>query len=276
MISWSRHAASLVDQGLVTPDPLLEMVGVAGGPLADARLWHLEVVETGDLAPGLLRVILAAPDLGDLRYTAGQDLMFRVPRPDGIVTNRRYTIRRFDSTRAQVTIDVSLHGAGPGTDWMRRARVGEQIDAIGPRGKITPRHEADWHLFIADETGMPGALAMIDSLPASSTVHAVFEVDAPESEQVSDAPGNPQLAVRWLHRLGRSEPGNTAILHGAIAELRLPAGAGHAYIAAESGVVRDLRGLLIDRGLMTEQVSAKAYWRRGLPNADHGEPARTD
>lgn len=260
----------------MAPDPLLEMVGVAGGPLADAGLWHLEVVETGELAPGLLRMVMTAPDLGGLLYTAGQDLMFRVPRPGGTVTNRRYTIRRFDATRAQVTFDVSLHGAGPGTDWIRRARVGDHIDAIGPRGKITPRHEADWHLFIADETGMPGALAMIDALPATSTIQAVIEVDAAESEQQPDGPPKPQLALRWIHRRGESEPGETALLHGAIAKLSLPDGVGHAYVAAESGVVRDLRALLIDLGLRTEQISAKAYWRRGLPNADHGEPARPD
>jgi NADPH-dependent ferric siderophore reductase len=257
-------------------DRLLDMVGRPGGPLADASLWDLEVIEVSALSPGFRRMVVTAPGLEGLRCTAGQDLMFRVPRGDGAVTNRRYTIRRFDASRAQAVVDVSLHGAGPGTDWVRQARVGDRIDAIGPRGKITPVPEADWHVFVADDTGVPGALAMIEALPPTSTISAVFEVDTPEDEQDPDVPPRPQLAVRWLHRDGRSAPGDAAPLHDALAALDLPAGDGHAYIAAETAVVRDLQELATQRGLRSEQISAKAYWRRGLPNADHGEPARPD
>ena len=38
-------------------------------------------------------------------------------------------------------------------------------------------------------------------------------------------------------------------------------------------MVRSIHRDLAERGLGQEQVSAKAYWRRGLPNADHGELA---
>lgn len=253
-------------------DRLLDMVGQAGGPLADASLWHLEVLEVSTISPDFLRMALTAPGLDDLRYTAGQDLMFRVPRPGGSVTNRRYTIRYFDPRRAQVTIDVSLHGAGPGTEWVRRAEVGDQIDAIGPRGKITPRLSADWHLFVGDDTGIPGALAMIAALPAASMALAVLEVDTPESEQDPDRATKSSPEIHWVHRSGRSDPGDATLLRQALAELQLPDGSGHAYIAAESAVARNLQALLIDRGLDADQISAKAYWRRGLPNADHGEP----
>jgi NADPH-dependent ferric siderophore reductase len=256
----------------MTADRMLDMVGRPAGPLADASLWRLQVVDVATLAPGLARMIVTAPGLETLRYTAGQDLMFRVPRADGTITNRRYTIRRVDASRREVTIDVSLHGAGPGTDWIRNATVGDQIDAIGPRGKITPRLEAEWHLFVGDETGMPGTLAMIDALPPSSTVRALLEVDTPTSEQEPDARLGPQRQIRWVHRLGRSVPGDVGPLREALAELQLPDGLGHAYVAAEASVVRELRELLIERGLQQDQISAKAYWRRGLPNADHGEP----
>jgi NADPH-dependent ferric siderophore reductase len=255
-------------------DRLLEMVGQADGPLADASLWHLEVVELSALAPDFRRMIMTAPGLNDLRYTAGQDLMLRVPREGGAVTNRRYTIRRFDARRSEVTIDVSLHGAGPGTDWVRQAQAGDHIDAIGPRGKITPRLEADWHLFVGDDTGMPGTLAMIDALPASSTILAVLEISTAEDEQQLDAPPKSGLEIHWIHRMGRSDPGDPALLRRELSDFTPPAGVGHAYIAAESAVVRDLQTLLIDRGLRSDQISGKAYWRRGLPNADHGEPVR--
>jgi len=257
-------------------DPVLGMVGRAGGPLADANLWHLQVVDVSELGPDFRRLIVTAPGLDGFRYTAGQDLMFRVPRRDGAVTNRRYTIRSFDTGRSEIIVDVSLHGAGPGTDWVRQAKVGDQIDAIGPRGKITPNLEADWHLFIADDTGVPGALAMIGSVPATHAVRAIFEVDVPEDEQEADRPVTSEPEIQWLHRLGRSGPGDLEAFRQAVAELQLPAGVGHAYVAGESAVVRDLQVLLIERGLQRAQISAKGYWRRGLPNADHGEPVRQD
>jgi NADPH-dependent ferric siderophore reductase len=255
-------------------DRLLDVVGQPGGPLADASLWHLKVVDVSEVGPDFRRLTFTAPGLEGLAYAAGQDLMFRVPRSDGGVTNRRYTMRGFDASRGEVTVDISLHGAGPGTDWVRQASVGDQIDAIGPRGKITPRLDADWHLFVADDTGMPGALAMIESLSPDTTIVAVLEIDGPEDEQQLDGAAKPGLEITWLHRSGQSKPGDAALLRGALEGVALPAGDGQAYVSAESAVVRDLQARLIERGLRSEQVSGKAYWRRGLPNADHGEPAR--
>ncbi len=90
----------------MTTDRLLDLVGVPGGPLADATLWHLVVIEAGPLTPALHRVLLSAPYLDGLRYTAGQDLMFRIPLDGDRVVNRRYTIRAFDTISSAVTNDV--------------------------------------------------------------------------------------------------------------------------------------------------------------------------
>src|SRR6202034_135832 len=173
--------------GHMAADRLLDLVGRPGGPLADAALWHLEVVEAGSLTPSIHRVVLTASGLDGLQYAAGQDLMLRVPLAADRVVNRRYTIRTLDPARASVTLDVSLHGAGPGTDWIHAARVGDQIDAIGPRGKVTLRESADWHLFVVDETGLPGTLAMIEALESDSAAIAILEVDGAADEQEPDA-----------------------------------------------------------------------------------------
>jgi NADPH-dependent ferric siderophore reductase len=253
---------------------MLDMVGRPGGPLADAALWHLEVIEAGTLSPSFCRVVLTAAGIEGLQYAPGQDLMLRVPLGDEKVVNRRYTIRKFDPVERRAVIDVSLHGAGPGTDWISAARVGDRIDAIGPRGKITLRPDADWHLFVVDETGLPGTLAMIEALPAGSTATAILEVDTPADEQEPDARERERLDIRWLHRSGQSVPGDPTPVLEAAASVDLPAGAGHVYVAAEAGVVRGVTRILTERGLRPDQISGKAYWRRGLPNAEHGEPTK--
>ena len=253
---------------------MLDMVGQPGGPLADAALWQLKVTGSDSLTPSFRRVVLTAPGIGGLRHQPGQDLMLRVPLGGDRVVNRRYTIRSFDAERETVAIDVSLHGAGPGTDWISAARPGDRIDAIGPRGKITVRPEADWHLFLADETGLPGALAMLEALPPRSTAIAVLEVDTVADEQELTATRVDSPDLRWVHRDGRSVPGDPDPLLAVVATVDLPDGVGHAYVAAEAGVVRAVTRALTERGLGPDQISGKAYWRRGLPNAEHGEPTK--
>ena len=256
-------------------DRLLDLVGRPGGPLADAALWRLEVTESGALTPSIHRVVLTAPGIDGLQFAPGQDLMLRIPLADDKIVNRRYTIRRLDRARSTVTIDVSLHGAGPGTDWIRAANVGDRIDAIGPRGKVTVKPDADWHLFVVDETGLPGALAMIEALPSGSPATVLAEIDTPADEQEPGAAHDVEpLEMRWLHRLGASVSGDPTRILDAVASVDLPGGIGHAYLAAEARVVREASRILTERGLSPDQVSSKAYWRRGLPNAEHGEPTR--
>ena len=208
-----RHVGRLlVNLSDMTTDRLLDLVGAPGGPLADATLFDLQVTEALAITPTFRRVVLTAPGLEGLRFQAGQDLMLRIPQAGDRVVNRRYTIRDFDPTRAAVTIDVSLHGAGPGTDWIRAARIGDRIDGIGPRGKVTLQEDVDWHLFVADETGVPGGLAMIEALTPGSAATAVFEVDAAADEQQFRSPDGETVEVRWLHRDGRSQPGDPSLI----------------------------------------------------------------
>jgi NADPH-dependent ferric siderophore reductase len=260
----------------MVPDRMLDLVGRPGGPLAEAALWNLEVIETRHVTPNMHRLVLTAPGLGDLRYKAGQDLMLRLQLPGDRMVNRRYTIRSFEQQRPAVTLDVSVHGAGPGTDWVRAAEIGSHIDAIGPRGKITLRDDADWHMFIGDETGLPGALAMTETLPAGFNAIGIFEVDSPADEQLPSNDKQGELDVRWLHRLSNSVPGDVDLLLEALSATRLPTGNGHVYVAAEARVSRMVARALTERGFDVDQISAKAYWRRGLPNAEHGEPTRDD
>jgi NADPH-dependent ferric siderophore reductase len=260
----------------MSPDRLLDLVGRPGGPLTDAALWNLEVIQAGPLTPNMHRLVFSVTGPGEFHHTAGQDLMVRVPFADDRVVNRRYTIRTFDPLARAVTMDASTHATGPGTDWIRSAKIGSRIDAIGPRGKVTLHDDADWHIFIADETGLPGALAMIESLRSGSTATALFEIDSADDVLPINRENVAGLEIRWLYRLGRSEPGDASLLLEAVATTDIPSGRGHVYVSTEARVARAVQVALGERGVGPDQISAKAYWRRGLPNAEHGEPTRED
>ena len=167
--------------------------------------------------------------------------MLRIPQAGDRVVNRRYTIRDFDPARAAVTIDVSLHGRD-------RAPIGSvppgseiELTAL-VRGARSPCDRtrtgiSSW----PTRPGAPGALAMIEVLPPGLAATAVFEVDTAADEQEFRSPDAGTVDVRWLHRDGRSQPGDASLIVEALGRVDVPAGTKHAYVAAEAGVVRRVR-----------------------------------
>jgi NADPH-dependent ferric siderophore reductase len=248
-------------------DPFAQLTG----NLAGTRRLQFEVVSSTQISPHFQRIVLTAPELDGFSYAPGQDVMLLVAADGSRPVRRRYTIRYLDSSRLLLTLDVVLHGDGPGERWIRSARPGDRIEGIGPRGKITTSPEADWHLFIGDEAAMPAILAMTESLPDDSDATIVLEVPDVADEQEFSAAAKVRLS--WLHRLG-GQAGDPARLAAEAAEVELPPGRGHAYLLAEARVVLRLREILESRGLPQDQMSPKAYWGRGRANAGHGEPAR--
>jgi len=239
---------------------------------------RLEVVSNDQLTPHLQRLVLTAPELGSFSYQPGQDVMLMVAVDGNRPVRRRYTIRDLDPARQRLTMDIVRHGDGPGESWVRAARPGDTIEGIGPRGKIFPAQDADWHLFAADESGLAAVFAMISSLPAGTRAIALLEIPEPADEQPLDAKAHVDL--RWLPRTAGNgdgpipPPGDPERLAAALTGIRLPGGHGHAYLFGEAKVVLALREMAANRGLAADQVSPKAYWGRGKANASHGEPAR--
>ena len=253
--------------GVALNDPFAELTG----PLAGTTRMRLEVVESGPLTPAMHRLVLTAPELATLTYQPGQDVMLMVAVDGDRQVRRRYTIRALDPARRLLTLDVVRHGEGPGERWIAEARPGDQIEGVGPRGKIFLAPAADWHLFVGDESALPAFFALAGALPASARALLILEVPGPGDEQELATAAT--AGMTWLHRDGRPA-GDPAALVAAVTAAELPPGTGHAYLAGEAAVVLALREALATRGLAPGQVSPKAYWGRGRANASHGEPAR--
>jgi NADPH-dependent ferric siderophore reductase len=248
-------------------DPFAQLTG----PLADTRKLHFQVTSSGALTPHMHRLQLAAAELDGFSYQPGQDVMLLVAADGRKPVRRRYTIRQFDRTAQIITIDVVLHGAGPGERWVRAAGPGDRIEGIGPRGKIFPDPAADWHLFMGDESALPAIQAMTEALPGDADATLVLEI--PEAADEQDVSAAARTRVSWLHRLGRPA-GEASALAAEAADVELPPGNGRAYLLGEASVVLAMREVLAGRGLPDERMSPKAYWGRGRANAGHGEPGR--
>ena len=255
---------------------MMDQVGQPGGPLADASVWHLEVTQTGALTPNLYRLLLTTPDWVTSVTTRVKTSSARAPtrRPYRQPSLHHPPVGSREFPPSPSISRCTARARAPNGSAPRRLAVASTPSVR--RGKITAQHGADWHLFIVDDTGLPGSLAMMEALPVGAVALALLKIDSPADEQSFEADQLARLDVRWLHRLGHSEPGDPSPLLGALGATRFPAGRGHVYVAAELRVVRALQRSLGERGLAPDQISAKAYWKRGLPNAEHGEPAREE
>ncbi|MCA1645819.1 MAG: siderophore-interacting protein [Chloroflexi bacterium] len=186
--------------------------------------------------------------------------------------SRRYSIRRFDRLTNCVELNVVAHGVhGPGAAWASSTQPGDRVNGVGPRGKILLDPDADWHLFVGDETAAPASLAMLEGLPPDRRGLALLEVSTAADELASSAEPTSAHQLRWLHR-GDTPAIASKLLLEAINSAQLPDGRGHVYIAGEVQVVAALQRAALARGLAPEQLSPKAYWGRGKSNAPNGEP----
>jgi NADPH-dependent ferric siderophore reductase len=212
------------------------------------------------------RILLSGPALADFTYQPGQDVMLVLGGGERPLC-RRYTIRGFDSAARTLELNIVAHGVhGPGADWAASTQVGDRINGVGPRGKIFLNPDAEWHLFLGDESAAPGSLHMLEVLPRDVPGQAILEVASPEDELLSSADG-----LTWLYR-GDVPAIQSTMLVDAMAAADLPEGRGHVYIAGEVQVVNAIVKAALARGLEPTQLSPKAYWGRGKSNELNGEP----
>jgi NADPH-dependent ferric siderophore reductase len=232
---------------------------------------RLEVADNSPLTPGMQQVVFSAPELAGFSYLPGQDVMLLVDVDGGRPVRRRYTIRSLDTQARSLTLGIVRHSDGPGERWVRSAKPGDALEGIGPRGKIFPVADADWHLFVGDFAALPAYLTMAASLPPGTPSTVILEVPGPADEQPPDP--REGATVIWRHQDGRPA-GDPAALVEALTEVTLPPGRGHAYLAGEAKAVLALREVLAARGMDPAHMSPKAYWGRGRANASHGEPPK--
>jgi NADPH-dependent ferric siderophore reductase len=171
---------------------------------------------------------------------------------------RNFTVRSFDPARSEIDVDFFLHGdVGRAAAWSLDAQVGDEIGFAGPRTHWQG-NGADWSLLVADETGLPALLAILETLPAGHRVTALAEVsDNTERQEVETAA---ELELLWLVRGGRP-PGTTRVLADAVAAFEVPEGPGQVWGGGEAMAMRAVRDEMGARGLPRRAMTVMGYWK---------------
>ncbi|WP_402469185.1 siderophore-interacting protein [Isoptericola aurantiacus] len=260
-----------------------------------------EVVGTKQVSPHLIRVTLGGEGIARLTLL-GHDQWFRLflPRPGQDTLRlpsrtsglgwyaqylatprakrpwvRSYTVRAARPDLREIDVDFVLHGSrshdgeqhddehGPGTTFAATARSGDTVGILDQGVGYHPRHEHDWTLLVADESGLPAVAGVCESLPEDARGLAVVEVPTADDRQEFRVPDGVDLLWVERDRAGADAvPGQTAldVLRGA----HLPAGTGYAFCVGESGLATGARRHLVnDRGMPKAHVDFVGYWRHG-------------
>lgn len=267
-------------QGAVSSIAWTGDASVAGLPTSHRTL---TVVGHVDVTPHMRRITFAGEDLGHFDNRESLHVRLFLPphgEPGGLRDGtepvvRKYTIREIDAAAGRVAIDFVLHeDAGPGAAFAARAQPGDRIGVAGPGGRGL--READWYLFLADETALPAVGRMLALLPQTARGLAFIEVaDAGERQELAHPPG---LTISWLHRDG-AEPGTTSLLPDAFERVALPDDETKVFLwaAMEHEAFKEVRAAARARLRADHDAHlVVSYWRRGASEDEHARQKKAD
>jgi NADPH-dependent ferric siderophore reductase len=236
-------------------------------------------------------VYVLLPPPGRTELTIGVDFswtdfyaMDEADRPVGAY----YTVREHRPAAGELDIDVFLHDdPGPASGWGASAAPGDPVALWGPRTAWHPPAGTDWWLLAADETALPAAAGILETLPSDAVVRVFAE--AADERDVKELPAGPNAEVTWVAKDGHApgpggpggpgHPGDDVArqrLASAVRAAALPAGQAYAWGGGESRSMTALRKYLRrEVGLAREQVSLVGYWRAAGAGPE-GDTAEAD
>jgi NADPH-dependent ferric siderophore reductase len=181
---------------------------------------------------------------------------------------RTYTPRCFNPSTGELSIDIFLHGDGPGAAWARRAVTGEHLKISVPRSTWSPPADADWLLVAGDDSAIPAIATILEGQTPDNT-RVLVESESVERNRLALPPS---ASIDWLAARPKSP---SAALEAAIADFVHPEGSGVVWVACEAMAVRRIRRTLIDQRMMaSDSIVTRGYWREGEsnhPDHDFGE-----
>ncbi|WP_285814602.1 siderophore-interacting protein [Microbacterium sp. Marseille-Q6648] len=273
------------------PDPASPFFRSGGRNRFTAR--RARVVSVEQVAPVMVRVRVSGPDFVDFVSDGPADHV-RVffpdpvtgalvapspvgPGEDGILRPKAPTHAR-DFTPLSVSrvgddivvdLDFFLHASpGPAAQWAARARMGDEIVVVGPRGSKAAPQGAARAILVGDETALPSITRWLSELPFSTAVNVVASVED-NGGWVADYLAETSARTDANIRLLRS---SSKELTATVASLR-PDASTFVFAAGEAAALIPLRRLLRrDLALAPEQVALSGYWKSGTIGFDHHSP----
>ena len=246
---------------------------------------------------------LDAMPTGDDWYTQWRELPADTRPPF-----RTYTTRYVRNDAREVDIDMVAHDVlGPASDWIARARVGDELAVFAPTTAHTgvsygidfvPPARTENYLLAGDETAAPAIAVILEQLPADARGVVVLEL--PHAADADYLPRHPGFQYRVAARTdgdrhahlvqavqdaaahlapeGRgADVEEIDIDHDILWEVPRTAKGGaalksaplYSWLAGEAGAIKALRRHLVSvQGVDRRAIAFMGYWRLGKAETD--------
>jgi NADPH-dependent ferric siderophore reductase len=183
---------------------------------------------------------------------------------------RNYTVRahRTDGVDgAEFDIDFVLHGSaaagtsGPAASWAETCAVGDAVAILDEGIAYNPPAAAGRRtVLVADETGLPAAAGILESLPRDAVGTAVIEIPDAADAQDIDAPEGVELI--WVPRADVHAVPGVAALARAIA-LPVTTEPFYGWAVGEQALPVAMRRHWVQAGVPKEHIAFTGYWKAG-------------
>ncbi|MQA77983.1 MAG: siderophore-interacting protein [Streptosporangiales bacterium] len=176
---------------------------------------------------------------------------------------RAFTVRCFDPVRLRIDFDVAVHADGLAMRWVRGVEPGDVIGLAGMRHEFHAGTGVERHLMVGDSSALPALAAIVETL--SPQIPTTVYLAVAHASDTTLLAARPHVTVHWL--IGPADP--CSPLPSAVRDAERPGGRTQAWLAAEAGVVRDLRRFVTDDlGVARDDLHAAAYWKAGLDSTE--------
>lgn len=170
----------------------------------------------------------------------------------GEQVRRDYTPRRFDVSQQEVVLEFALHDGGDASDWACHAQLGDEVVIAGPKGSMIIPPDFDWHLFVADASGIPAVARRLEELPEHTKVIVFAKTSLSKERRRLNSAAS--MLIRWV------EADQDVI--ELVEAMVLPEGEGFAWVAGEHAFVFQVKEALLNQGHPEADMKVAAYWKK--------------
>ncbi len=226
------------------------------------------VIDITDISPHMRRIVFHSKDFS--LWPAGLEsahVKIIIPKPGQThpaidPLNRKkymrsYTVRHFDPIAQHLSIDFAINDhTGLVSGWASTVSLGAYAGFMGPGPVKHTDFYADWHLLVADFTGLPALAATLERLPETAQGYAVIQVPSEHDKQMIKSPV--ALDIDWVVNPNPHKP----LLYERVDAYAWMAGEPAIFIATEASQMKQLRRLVKSRpGYQRQKLYASGYWQ---------------
>ena len=208
----------------------------------------VSVTEVQQISKRIRRIRMAGTSLCGISWSPGQKVKLKIG-----AHLKSYTPAQVDSKAGWMDILFHLHCNGVASLWAKDVSIGDQTSFIGPIDSLSVGIlDSEWYMFLGDETTLGLATALTNRIDQHVPILGGIELESHDLSAVAVL-RLPFEAIERGDEFGAS-------LEEWVSSIKLPPGSGKVWISGEVAMTRQLRNVLLQRGMTRQQLQIKPYW----------------